>query len=82
MPRSYEFTHQNRKDALRAWLAGNGISKVHIANALNVSPSWITRILSSDHAPAKRIQQLVDFGIPEELLPSPSGPPGRPRKKS
>jgi transcriptional regulator with XRE-family HTH domain len=82
METSYEFKHQNRKNALRAWLAGQGISKVQLARYLGVSPSWVTRILGSDHAPMKRIQQLVDYGIPKELLPQPSAPPGRPRKKS
>ncbi|WP_232034926.1 helix-turn-helix domain-containing protein [Desulfovibrio ferrophilus] len=50
-----------------------------LARLLGVHPSMITRIVKGETAPAKRIQQLAEIGVPEDLLPIPSRPPGRPR---
>jgi hypothetical protein len=50
-----------------------------LAEKLDVHPSMITRIIQGKRAPKKRITQLISLGIPAELLPEPSGPPGRPK---
>lgn len=40
----------------------------------------ITRIIRGERAPGDRIRQLVELGVPEELLPAPNRrSPGRPR---
>lgn len=67
-----------RQDRLRSWLALHKIRYGDLALALGVHPSMITRIVSGERAPARRIRQLAELGIPRELLPEPSGPPGRP----
>lgn len=76
------FAISNRKAKLQAWLAYHGVLKSQLAQYLGVHPSMVTRMLRSDRAPAKRIAQLKEFGIPEELLPLPSRPPGRPAKQT
>ena len=70
---------ENRKASLDAWLAYHGISKKTLADELGVHPSMITRIIQGKRAPQKRIRQLISLGVPAELLPEPSGPPGRPK---
>jgi hypothetical protein len=76
----YTLTLSSRRDALNAWLAVHRIPRSDLARALRVHPSMITRILNSEQAPAQRIEQLAELGIPREFLPRPSNPPGRPRK--
>ncbi len=78
----YTLTFANRREALAAWLAVHRMPRNKLALALAVHPSMITRILNSERAPAKRIEQLAALGIPREFLPVPSNPPGRPRKSS
>jgi len=69
---------QSRQASLQAWLAYHSISKQQLAEILDVHPSMITRIIQGKRAPAKRIRQLIALGIPPELLPKNSRPPGRP----
>lgn len=70
----------DRQAALNAWLQLNGLSKASLARRLGVHPSMISRIISGQRAPAERIRQLVDLGIPPQLLPEPSSRGrGRPR---
>jgi transcriptional regulator with XRE-family HTH domain len=71
----------DRVDELQAYLAKNRVSKKELAKQLGVHPSMISRIISGERAPAKRLEHLIDLGIPRELLPEPNGPPGRPRRK-
>ena len=70
-----------RQVELRAWIILNGYTMGQLARILGVHPSMMTRIVSGDRAPAKRIRQLEELGVPKELLPEPSRPPGRPPKK-
>jgi len=78
-------TMDDRHRHLQAWLAFRGISKSDLARKIGVHPSMISRIIRGERAPARRLKQLVEEGErPAELLPPPSGPPGRPplsRKK-
>ncbi len=73
-------SNSSRQTVLKAWLVLNGYSMCDLAKKMEVHPSMITRIIKSEHAPAKRIQQLAQLGVPQELLPKPSRTPGRPRK--
>lgn len=67
---------------LRAWMASKGVSQRELAEEIGVHPSMITRIFLGQRAPARRIEQLRDIGVPARLLPAPSARrPGRPRKR-
>jgi len=56
------------------------MSKAELAGRLGVHPSMISRIISGQRAPAKRIAQLMALGIPAQLLPNPTKRGrGRPR---
>lgn len=70
-----------RQARLKAWLAYHGVGNRELAEKLGVHPSMITRIFKGERAPAERIAQLVELGIPKSLLPEPNGrKPGRPKK--
>jgi transcriptional regulator with XRE-family HTH domain len=62
-------TSPDRQDRLNAWLALNRLSRGKIAERIGVSRSMIGQILSGQKRPASRIRQLIELGIPEELLP-------------
>lgn len=68
-----------RQRQLQSWLALHGMSKTYLAKSLGVHASMISRIISGERAPKERLRQLMDLGIPQELLPAPSRPPGRPK---
>ena len=71
----------DRQAALNAWLQLHRLSKTGLAARLGVHPSMISRIVSGQRAPARRIRQLVELGVPEDLLPEPtSRGRGRPSK--
>jgi len=69
----------DRQARLKAWLAYHNVSNKRLAEVLEVHPSMISRIIRGQRAPARLLQKLREFGIPPELLPLPSRPPGRPR---
>ncbi len=69
----------DRQARLKAWLAYHNVSNKRLAEELEVHPSMISRIIRGQRAPARLLQKLQTFGIPTELLPLPSRPPGRPR---
>lgn len=69
----------DRQARLKAWLAYHNISNKRLAEELEVHPSMISRIIRGQRAPKRLLNKLKVFGIPPELLPMPSRPPGRPR---
>lgn len=69
-----------RQASLKAWLAYHGIGNRQLARQLAVHPSMITRIFKGERRPPRRIRQLIEMGIPANLLPAPNTRrPGRPR---
>ncbi len=86
MSQNVDRFHDAKKDPrqarLKAWLAYHGIGNRELAEKLGVHPSMITRICKGERAPAERIAQLVELGIPRTLLPEPNArKPGRPPQK-
>jgi len=64
-------TSPNRQDQLNAWLALNRLSRGKIAEKIGVSRSMVGQIMAGQKRPAGRIRQLIDLGIPQDLLPKP-----------
>lgn len=75
-----EQKNAKRQASLKAWLAYHGIGNRQLARQLDVHPSMITRIFKGERRPPRRIRQLIEMGIPANLLPPPNTRrPGRPR---
>lgn len=73
---------ERRIRLLKAWMASKGFSQRDLAEEIGVHPSMITRIFQGQRAPARRIEQLRNIGVPARLLPRPCARrPGRPRKR-
>lgn len=62
----------DRQARLNAWLAERNVKKKDLAAACGIKPNTLSMILSGERRPARRIQALIDLGIPAELLPTPS----------
>lgn len=71
-----------RQDRLLIWLRRNGISQTDIARALDVGKVAVSRWMRVETLPVRRHQQLVKFGIPEDLLPTPLDITPGPKRKS
>jgi hypothetical protein len=69
--------HGGKDRAMEAWLAYEGVSKSAIGRALGVDMALIKRYWRRGVAPEARIEQLRELGIPDFLLPEPSGRPAR-----
>lgn len=66
-----------RQAKLKAWMATHGIEPRHLAKVAGVSPQMMSMIIHGDRAPKKRLDLLVEAGVPKDLLPEPtSGKPG------
>ena len=63
-------TDLTRQERLLIWLRRAGITHVDIAKKVGVSSSMsVARWFNAESIPTRRHRQLVDFGIPAELLP-------------
>lgn len=74
-----------RQERLLIWISRQSKTQAAIANGIGVSKAAIGRLLFSERAPSWRVQQLREYGIPEDLLPRAEDIPpgtklGRPRK--
>lgn len=69
-----------RQERLVIWLRRAGISNAALARALGTGQATICRWINhADSLPSWRHRQLVEFGIPAELLPPAMDIPGGPK---
>ena len=58
-----------RQARLLAWIKQEGITQARIAQALETSEQSVSRWMRAESIPSWRHRQLLEFGIPAELLP-------------
>ena len=69
-----------RQERLLIWMRREGVSTANIAKTLGVQPLSVYRWFNAERISTWRHRQLVECGIPAELLPPPVDiAPGRPR---
>lgn len=68
---SITYEELTRQERLFIWLRRNGMKQAEIARALGVGGMAINRMLNKETAPAYRVEQLRELGIPAGLLPRP-----------
>ena len=72
-----------RSEKLEISMKRSGVTYVDVANAIGVSRSAIVKMLRADSIPTYRHAQLVQVGIPSQLLPPARDiAPGPKRKES
>lgn len=71
-----------RQELLQLWLKRKGIQQGDIASALNTGKNTVSRWLRAETIPTWRHQQMLDFGIPQELLPTPLDIAPGPKRRS
>lgn len=58
-----------RSVRLQYWLVRRGLTQVAISKRMGVSKQAVFLMLNKDTIPTARHAQLVELGLPEELLP-------------
>lgn len=58
-----------RQERLLIWIRRQRMTQAAIASGIGVGKVAIGRLLFSERAPSWRVQQLREYGIPEDLLP-------------
>lgn len=82
MKTAITYEELTRQERLLIWLRRANLNNAQIAEALNVSAIAISRWFRAESIPSWRHRQLVDFGIPAELLPpAVDKAPGRQRRE-
>mgnify|MGYP000152257866 CR=1 FL=1 len=69
MKTAITYEELTRQERLLIWLRRANLNNAQIAEALNVSAIAISRWFRAESISSWRHRQLVDFGIPAELLP-------------
>ncbi|MFV0422278.1 hypothetical protein [Oleidesulfovibrio sp.] len=60
-----------RQEKLSLWMRRAGKTNVALAAFAKVAPITTSRWLRSDSLAWYKVQVMIDFGIPQELLPNP-----------
>ncbi len=81
LPISPNLTSLTRQEALRLWLSRNGLSFSELGRRLGVTPNSVSKLCDQETMPVRRHAQLLEQGLPAELLPRPEDikPGPRPR---
>ena len=66
-----KLSHSNltRQEQLAVWCRRENLTQPKIASALGVSVMSVSSWFRAETIPSNRHKDLVEFGIPEELLP-------------
>lgn len=62
----------DRARALRAFLVFRGLTIRALARVMEVDEALVCRLVSGHGAPAQRLDQMRELGVPDELLPEPT----------
>mgnify|MGYP002558174850 CR=1 FL=1 len=63
------YAQPSRQQRLLAWIRENGVSLSSIARTIGVSVTIVSKWIRAESIPTRRVAQLKDYGIPEDLLP-------------
>jgi transcriptional regulator with XRE-family HTH domain len=64
----------SRLEQLDNWLQEREITRTQLARRMGVHPSMVGKIFLGQKQTPARIRELIDLGIPAELLPEPQKP--------
>lgn len=61
----------NRQEALLLWMRRTGQTYVRLAGEMGLTGNAVSKLLGQDTMPTHRHSQLLELGVPQELLPQP-----------
>lgn len=64
-------TTATRQERLAIHLRRNNLTFAHIGRLLGCSRGSANRLCNAETAPTRRVEQLLELGIPADLLPTP-----------
>lgn len=70
-PVNPNLTSLTRQEALRIWLSRNGLTFSELGRRLGVTPNSVSKLCDQETMPVRRHAQLLEQGLPAELLPRP-----------
>ncbi len=68
----------SRQQRFRVWKFGAGVSYTELARKMGLSHVAVRKLCLGETAPANRLAQLIQLGVPEDLLPKPKVPSNEP----
>ncbi len=71
----------NRQEALDLWKKRAGLSFAEMGRRIGVTGENVSKLCAKETMPPHRHQQLLDLGVPIELLPKPLYCPPGPKPK-
>lgn len=84
MSTQLNITRRERKEKVFLWLRQNGLTYTSLARKMGMSQWGVSKLLERPTIPTRRHRQLVELGLPTDLLPPakdiPTGP--KPRTES
>ena len=75
-------TNLNRQEALEVWKRRTGISFAEMGRRIGVTGENVSKLCAQETMPIHRHAQLVEIGVPAELLPVPMYRKPGPKPKS
>jgi predicted transcriptional regulator len=60
---------RKRQQEFDIWVIKRGITKGELARKTGIHPSLISKIIQGKRTTTRHVQRLIDFGVPENLLP-------------
>lgn len=62
-------TPLTRQEALRVWMGRNGTTFTSMGGSLGISANAVSKLCDNETMPTHRHRQLLELGVPEDLLP-------------
>jgi len=74
--------HPTRQELLALYLKRKRLSYARLGKLLGITGQSVFRLCRNDTAPTRRVEQLLEAGIPAELLPAPLDIPPGPKPRA
>ena len=71
----------DRRTAFRIWQLTKGVTLAELSKVLGITGCGLSKSLNNERMPVEHHKRLVDFGVPENLLPRPENVRTGPKPK-
>lgn len=81
MTTKHNLTPRERKEKMFEWMMANDLTYKKISALIGVSPTFASVMFTRPSIPTRRHRQLVEVGVPPEIIPPAKDIPPGPRPK-